>query len=152
MAALNDLEQKHTQIEPTVTSIAPSSAPSSHTARPSTSSFTHDEITTSKSLGVVESARLAVTILVILLGITVLSCSADVVSEYNKTHLSADFLLPLWGEQDIRGEIAILVGGAVVIFVSGVGLFVEKLHAVCISPPLVSISAFFSHLPIPLFT
>lgn len=100
---------------------------------PSNSSFSHAEASTSKSIRLIESAHLAITILVLLLGITILSCSADVVSEYNKTHLGAEFLLPLWGEQDIRGEVAILVGGAIVIVASGVGIVVEKLYAVCSS-------------------
>lgn len=82
-----------------------------------------------KLLHLVESTRLALTILVILSGITILSTSADVVSVYNKTHLPAEFLLPLWGNQDIRGEIGILVAGAVVVFASGIGLIGEKLHA-----------------------
>jgi len=129
MAALNDSDQKQTQTESTVSPISPSPVPSSQTEMPSNSSF--DEATTSKSIRLIESAYLAVTVLVLLLGITVLTCSADVVSEYNKTHLSSEFLLPLWGEQDIRGEVTILVGGAVVVFATAVGIVVQKLYAVC---------------------
>lgn len=58
-----------------------------------------------------------------------MSTSADVISEYNKTHLPGEFLLPLWGKQDIRGEVAVLVGGAVVVVFSGFGFMVEKLYA-----------------------
>lgn len=53
-------------------------------------------------------------------------------SEYNKTHVASGFLLPLWGggTMDTRGEVAILVGSAIVVFVGLVDILVEKIYAV----------------------
>jgi len=132
------LDQKPTHPDPTVASFgppydhssSPSPIPSSHTAIPSTIS--------SQAYRLIESARLGLTILGLLLGIIILSTSADVISEYNKTHLGNEFLLPLWGgaSQDVRGEIAVLVGGAVIVFAGLMDLLVEKIYALRSLPSL----------------
>jgi len=61
---------------------------------------------------------LALTLLILLCGLTILGTTADALSVYNKTHLGQDFYLPLWPPArafDIGPTIAILVGSAVVV-------------------------------------
>jgi len=145
MATTNGIpvEQKESHISPTVTNLDPSNGdsgslspiPSSHTAIPSSSAQTYR---------VIESARLGLTILVLLLGIAILSTSADVVSAYNKTHLGSEFVLPLWGgnKQDARGEIAVLVGGVIVVFMTLLDVLAEKIYTLRCLPNIHTLLSF----------
>jgi len=124
----------------TITSFDPS--PYNHSNSPSPTPSSHNTaVPSSKTYRLIESTRLGLTILVLILGIIILSTSADVVSVYNKTHLGgSDFLglVPLWGGEklDVRGEVAVLVGGAVVVAMGLVDVLVEKLYALRTIPSL----------------
>jgi len=80
---------------------------------------------------IVESARLALTVLALLAGITILSTAANTLSVYNTTHLSEDFLLPLWpNDFDLRPTTALVICGAIISVASIVALAVTRIPSI----------------------
>lgn len=89
---------------------------------------------TIKTLRVVESARLGLTVLALVSAIVIVGTSAETLGVYNKTHLSQNFFLPLWPTDfDIRPTIALIVCGAIIVLTSAISLAVSKLPTVSLS-------------------
>ncbi|RFU75656.1 hypothetical protein TARUN_6591 [Trichoderma arundinaceum] len=81
-------------------------------------------------IDVVHGSRLALTILALAAGITVLGVSANGLIVYHETYLPADFYLPLWPSQfDLRPTAALIAGGVVVVVANIVSLFFSKIQA-----------------------
>jgi len=80
---------------------------------------------------VVESVRLGLTVLSLLIGITILTTSADTLYMFNTTHLGPNFFLPLWpSDFDIRPTIALVVCGSIVLLASTISLIASKTPAI----------------------
>jgi len=89
-----------------------------------------------KSLRRVDTIRVGVTVLALLMGITVLGVSADAVNTYNATHVSYDFLLPLWPDEfDFRPTIALVVGATLVVVTNILSLLASKVQSVSFPCP-----------------
>jgi hypothetical protein len=88
-----------------------------------------------RTLRVVDGARVSLTALALLAGITILGVSADALAVYDSTHLSGDFLLPLWPDHfDLRPTVALVVGAAIITIINIVSLACSKVKYV--SQPL----------------
>src|SRR5690349_10191280 len=75
-------------------------------------------------INVVNGSRLALTVLALAAGITVLGVSANGLMVYHQTYLPVDFYLPLWPSQfDLRPTTALVAGGVVVTVANIVSLF-----------------------------
>jgi len=84
-----------------------------------------------KSLRRVDSIRVGVTVLALLMGLTILGVSADTVNSYNSTHVSYDFLLPLWPDEfDLRPTVALVVGATLVVIMNSLSLVASKVQSV----------------------
>lgn len=82
----------------------------------------------------IEAVRLGLTTLALLAGTTIVGVSADILSVYNMTHLSEDFLLPLWPTNfNIRPSIALVTCGVIVLVASAVSLTASKIPSVRIA-------------------
>lgn len=91
---------------------------------------------TAKMAGVVESARLGLTVLALLAAITIVGTAADALAVYNTTHLSHEYLLPLWPlEFNMQPSVALVTCGSIIIVASAASLVVSKVPAVS-TPPL----------------
>lgn len=78
-----------------------------------------------------DSIRVGLTLLALAAGITILGVSADALAVYDATHVSADFLLPLWpNDFDLRPTVALVVGSTIVIVASAVSLAASKMQHV----------------------
>ncbi|KAL7795745.1 hypothetical protein V8C37DRAFT_27297 [Trichoderma ceciliae] len=81
-------------------------------------------------INIVHSSRLALTILALAAGITVLGVSANGLLVYHETYLPADFYLPLWPSRfDLRPTSALIAGGVLVVVANIVSLFFSKIQA-----------------------
>jgi hypothetical protein len=81
-----------------------------------------------------ETVRIGMLALATAMGITILGLAADVYSVYQRTHVSGEFLLPLWPDELNVAPTAVLVAGsAIVVMVNAITLIVSKVEAV--SPP-----------------
>ena len=88
-----------------------------------------------KSLRRVDSIRVGVTVLALLMGLTILGVSADTVNSYNSTHVSYDFLLPLWPDEfDLRPTVALVVGATLVVIMNCLSLAASKVQSVSLTP------------------
>lgn len=68
-----------------------------------------------KTIHLVDSVRIGITVLALLFGITILGLSADSLAVYQATHVPSDFLLPLWPDEfDLRPTVALVVGATFV--------------------------------------
>ncbi len=84
-----------------------------------------------RSIRRVDGARVSVTVLALLMGITILGVSADALNVYNTTHVSGDFLLPLWPDDfDLRPTVALVAGAAVVAMANVVSLLCSRVRLV----------------------
>jgi hypothetical protein len=85
-----------------------------------------------KTLRMVDNARIATTALALLMGITVLGVSGNTLAVWNDTYVSpSDFYLPLWPEEfNIRPTVALVAGSAFVIVANIVGLCFSKVQVV----------------------
>jgi hypothetical protein len=84
-----------------------------------------------KTARVLESVRFAFTLLALLAGLTILGTSADTLSVYNRTHLSAEFFISLWPTDfDIRPTVALVVCSSIVFVASALNLIAMKVQAV----------------------
>jgi len=85
----------------------------------------------SRSMRLVESARLGLSVLTLLMGISILSTSADAIAVFNKTHVSEDFLLPLWPFNfNLGPSIAIVTGGAVIVVSSAIAILAGRIPVI----------------------
>ncbi|KAK4074379.1 hypothetical protein V8C40DRAFT_245400 [Trichoderma camerunense] len=81
-------------------------------------------------INVVHGGRIALTILALAAGITVLGVSANSLMVYHQTYLPSDFYLPLWPSQfDLRPTAALVAGGVVVTVTNIVSLLFSKIQA-----------------------
>lgn len=82
-------------------------------------------------LSTVHSSRIALTVLALAAGITILGVSANGLLVYHETHLPAEFYLSLWPAQfDLRPTAALIAGGVIVTVANVVSLFFSKIQAV----------------------
>ncbi|KAK8058952.1 hypothetical protein PG994_009400 [Apiospora phragmitis] len=80
-----------------------------------------------KSIRLVDSARVGLTALALLCGITILGTSGDALMVYNTTNVAPGFQLPLWPRQfDLRPSVALVVGSAIVVLTNIVSLVFSK--------------------------
>ncbi|KAI0114829.1 hypothetical protein F4814DRAFT_294685 [Daldinia grandis] len=80
-----------------------------------------------KKLRLVDSARIGLTGLALLCGLTILGTAADTLAVYNATHLSSDYHLPLWPDQfDLRPTVALVVGSTIVVIANIISLLCSK--------------------------
>lgn len=100
-----------------------------------------------RTLAAVDGARTALAVLALCAGITVLGVSADALAVYDATHVSADYLLPLWPQGlDARPTVALVACGAITAAVNGAAVVGSRAslvsptpcHAVCPSFPFLS--------------
>lgn len=79
-----------------------------------------------RTIRVVDSARVGTTALALLMGLTVLGISANTLRVYQETHVSSDFLLPLWPDEfNVRPTVSLVIGSAIVL--------VSNIIALCFS-------------------
>lgn len=82
-------------------------------------------------LSIVHNSRIALTVLALAAGITILGVSANGLLVYHETYLPADFYLSLWPAQfDLRPTAALIAGGVIVTVANVVSLFFSKIQAV----------------------
>ncbi|KAI1658229.1 hypothetical protein F4813DRAFT_58486 [Daldinia decipiens] len=82
-----------------------------------------------KKIRLVDSARIGLTGLALLCGLTILGTAADTLAVYNATHLSSDYHLPLWPDQfDLRPTVALVVGSTIVVITNIVSLLCSKVR------------------------
>ncbi|CAM1502863.1 Fc.00g076390.m01.CDS01 [Cosmosporella sp. VM-42] len=80
---------------------------------------------------IVDNARVALTALALAAGLTILGVSADAIAVYNATHVSGDFLLPLWPDNfDLRPTVALVTGSAIVLVANVVSLLASKTQSI----------------------
>ncbi|KAI5867959.1 hypothetical protein GGS23DRAFT_4824 [Durotheca rogersii] len=80
-----------------------------------------------RRIRLVDSARVGLTGLALLCGLTILGTSADTLAVYRATRLSTDFHLPLWPDRfDLRPTVALVVDSAIVVAVSVASLLFSK--------------------------
>jgi hypothetical protein len=103
----------------------------------STSSFPEFEIReieqqkNNKIIRLVESGRLALTVLSLLSALVIVGTSAETLGVYRRTHLGDDFFLALWPTDfDIRPTIALISCGAIIVLISAISLAATKVPAV----------------------
>lgn len=69
-----------------------------------------------RSLRMIDGARTGLTVLALAMGITTLGVSAHTLAVYDSTHVSHDFLLPLWPEEfNLKPTVALVAGSAIVL-------------------------------------
>ncbi|KAK7953610.1 hypothetical protein PG996_014502 [Apiospora saccharicola] len=80
-----------------------------------------------KSIRLVDSARVGLTALALLCGLTILGTSGDALMVYNSTSVSPNFQLPLWPRHfDLRPSVALVVGSVIVVLTNIVSLVFSK--------------------------
>lgn len=115
-----------------------------------TSSFPEFEIRelerqkSTKTIRMVESARLGLTVLALLSAIVIVGTSAETLGVYNRTHLGQDYFLALWPTNfDIRPTIALITCGAIIVLASAISLATSKVPAIR-SKPLIHTAVSFA--------
>lgn len=95
---------------------------------------------------IVDTARLALTVLALAAGITILGVSADSIAVYNATHVADNFMLPLWPiDFDLRPTVALVVGSAVVVLANSVSIVASKTQTVSLPLPRIRYSINIMH-------
>ena len=85
-----------------------------------------------KTIRWVDAARVGLTMLGLLFGLTILGTSADVISVYDTTHIPG---MPLWpSEFDLRPAVALVVGSVIIVLASAVSLACSKVTMVSPGP------------------
>lgn len=80
---------------------------------------------------VVESARQGLTVLTLLLGLSIVGTSGETLRVYNKTHVSSNFLLPLWPfDLNLRPTVALVTCSSILVVSSIIALIGSKVPAV----------------------
>lgn len=88
----------------------------------------------SRMAGMVHSLRIAMTVLALAAGITILGLSGNSLAVYKNTYVPDDYLLPLWpGSFDIRPTTALVAGSAIVTVASIISLCASKTPSVSVS-------------------
>lgn len=83
-----------------------------------------------KTARTLDNARVAVTALALLMGLTVLGVSANTLSVYDRTHVAGDFLLALWPEEfNIRPNISLVIGSVFVVISNIAALCFSKVQS-----------------------
>jgi len=97
-----------------------------------------------KTLRLVESVRLGLTVLSLLSALVIVGTSAETLGVYNRTHLGDDFFLALWPTDfDIRPTVALVTCGATIFMISAISLASAKIPAIH-SKPLLHIAVSFA--------
>ncbi|KAJ4304356.1 hypothetical protein N0V88_001969 [Collariella sp. IMI 366227] len=79
-----------------------------------------------RSVRMIDSARVGTTALALLMGLTVLGVSGNMLHVYQETHVASQFQLPLWPEQfNIRPTVSLVIGSTIVL--------VSNIIALCFS-------------------
>lgn len=82
-------------------------------------------------LKTVDTARVSLTAVALLMSITILGTSADALAVYDATHVPAGFMLPLWPDAfDLRPTVALVVGSSILIIVNLVSLLFSRVQSV----------------------
>lgn len=94
-----------------------------------------------RSIRTVDAARVGVTVLALLMGLTVLGVSANTLRVYQETHVAHEFLLPLWPDEfNVRPTVALVIGSAFVL-VSNIGaLCCSHVPSVRLPPSLIIVN------------
>ncbi|POR37189.1 Uncharacterized protein TPAR_02669 [Tolypocladium paradoxum] len=80
-----------------------------------------------RMVAMVHSLRVAMTVLALAAGITILGLSGNSLAVYKNTYVPDDYLLPLWPESfDIRPTTALVVGSAIVTVANVMSLCASK--------------------------
>ncbi|KAK1701915.1 hypothetical protein BDP67DRAFT_423197 [Colletotrichum lupini] len=81
-------------------------------------------------LKTVDTARVSLTAVALLMSITILGTSADALAVYDATHVPAGFMLPLWPDAfDLRPTVALVVGSSIFIIVNLVSLLFSRVQS-----------------------
>ncbi|KAH0495777.1 hypothetical protein TgHK011_009308 [Trichoderma gracile] len=81
-------------------------------------------------ISLVHGARVALTVLALAAGITVLGVAANGLIVYHETYLPPDFFLQLWPEEfDLRPTQALIAGGVLVVVANLVSLLFSRVQA-----------------------
>lgn len=99
----------------------------------------HDHHLQSKirALEKTDSVRIGLTLVALLMGISILGVSADTLAVYDNTHVSREYLLPLWpAEFNLRPTVALVVGSSIVILANTASLLSSKVQSVSRNPPI----------------
>lgn len=79
----------------------------------------------------VNTLRVGLTVLALVIGVVVLGLGADTLAAYRATSLPEEYLLPLWpAEFDIRPTNALIACGIIVLVANGMALGLSKVSAV----------------------
>lgn len=90
-----------------------------------------------RTLRALDSARVGTTALALLMGLTVLGISANTLRVYQETHVSAEFMLPLWPDEfNIRPTVSLVIGSTIVLVANIIALAFSQVGAV--RPPSLS--------------
>lgn len=85
-----------------------------------------------KTIRLLDAARVGLTMLGLLFGLTILGTSADVISVYHSTHIPG---MPLWpSEFDLRPAVALVVGSVIIVLASVVALACSRVTMVSTNP------------------
>ncbi|KAH6661385.1 hypothetical protein BKA67DRAFT_551044 [Truncatella angustata] len=100
-----------------------------------------------RTIRLVDGARVGLTLLALLSGITILGTSGHALDVYNNTSLATNFLLPLWPDEfDARPTVALVIGSAIVVLASILSLAFSKTASlrsrVAIHTPLTLVTPF----------
>ncbi|KAK1490254.1 hypothetical protein CCUS01_14524 [Colletotrichum cuscutae] len=81
-------------------------------------------------LKTVDTARVSLTAVALLMSLTILGTSADALAVYDATHVPAGFMLPLWPDAfDLRPTVALVVGSSILIIVNLVSLLFSRVQS-----------------------
>lgn len=87
-----------------------------------------------RMLRVLDSVRIGITSLALLMGLSILGVSADTLAVYNKTNVGP--LLPLWPDDfNLKPTVALVVGSTIVFLVNLVSLVFSKVRYVSLGAP-----------------
>jgi len=76
-----------------------------------------------RTVSMVDSARTGTTVLAFLMGLTVLGISANTLRVYQDTHVSQEYMLPLWPDEfNIRPTVSLVIGSVIVLVANIVAL------------------------------
>ncbi|KAM5345503.1 hypothetical protein ACJ41O_011365 [Fusarium nematophilum] len=104
-------------------------------------------------LRLADGARQGLTVLALAAAITILGVSADAIAIYNATHVSEDFLLPLWPANfDLGPTVTLVIGSVLVIVVNVISIVAGKIPtirnnagvnkmALLFAPPIIALIA-----------
>ncbi|KAL2135269.1 hypothetical protein VTI74DRAFT_9149 [Chaetomium olivicolor] len=104
----------------------------SHRSGSSFEADSHDLHLQSKmrSIRMIDSARVGTTGLALLMGLTVLGVSANMLHVYEETHLASQFMLPLWPDEfNIRPTVSLVIGSAIVLVCNIIALCFSQVQS-----------------------